>query len=127
MLQLNWFVFACVNGVGEGVDGVVCPCPPVHNFIVPLHHLFALLLQNEAPRLSATVYRSSFYVFSTGTYAGILKYKRNCRLVLGNLAGVMDYEESNHEHNEQCYLYMPFLEFLLFYRIVTVDRNIRFF
>ena len=126
MLQLNWFVFACVYGVGEGVDGFVCPCPPVHNFIVTPHHLFALLFLNEAPRLSATVQCiEALSVFSTGSYAGILKYKRNCRLVLGNLAGVMDYEESNHEHNEQCYLYMPFLEFLLFYRIVTVDRNIR--
>ena len=64
MLQWNWFVFACVYGVGEGVDGVVCPCPPVHNFIVTPHHLFALLLQNEAPRLLATVYRSSFFMFS---------------------------------------------------------------
>lgn len=47
MLQLNWFVFACVYGVGEGVDGVVCPGPPVHNFIVTPHHLFVHITTSE--------------------------------------------------------------------------------
>ena len=47
MLQWNWFVFACVYGVGEGVDGVVCPGPPVHNFIVTPHHLFVHITTSE--------------------------------------------------------------------------------
>ena len=33
-------VGVCEHGLGEGMNGVVCPCPPIRNDIVTLHHFY---------------------------------------------------------------------------------------
>ena len=46
-------VGVCEHGLGEGMNGVFCPCPPIRNDIVTLRHFYVKQQFFHPPLLNA--------------------------------------------------------------------------